>query len=37
MMKPHGAFAEFAVVPAETVVRLSGSVGFEGMSSCVIS
>lgn len=31
MMTEHGAYAEFAVAPAETVIRLSEGVGFEGM------
>lgn len=31
MMTAHGAYAEFAVAPASTVVRLSKDVGYEGM------
>lgn len=30
MMAKYGAFAEYAVVPASTVLRLSDGVGFEG-------
>lgn len=30
MMTSHGAYAEFAVAPPETLIRLPGNVGFEG-------
>jgi NADPH:quinone reductase-like Zn-dependent oxidoreductase len=32
MMTPHGAFAEYAVSPSETVFKLPRGMGFEGTS-----
>ena len=30
MMSPHGAFAEYAVAPGDTVFKLPEGVSFEG-------
>ncbi|TGO40187.1 hypothetical protein BHYA_0041g00540 [Botrytis hyacinthi] len=34
MMEPHGAYAEYAVVPIHTVMKLPDAIAFEGSVEC---